>query len=147
MHHLILVREIDEQMSGSGCCGRIEGDLARWDPSGCVFPERRERMIGVGTLYRAVRERFGDRVEITIVDPRNQISLGPLVVRDAIRYRVPLRAVLRSLTSASVSTGIFDGRLVFGRRIPRPDELLDEMAAQMNASRSGPLSPTFERLS
>jgi hypothetical protein len=133
-------------MSGSGCCGRIEGDLARWDPSGCVFPERRERMIGIGNLYRAVRERFGDRVAITIVDPRNQMSLAPLLLRDAVRYRVPLPAVLRSLTSTSVATGIFNGQLLFTRRIPQPDEVIDEMATRMNASRSGPLSPTFERV-
>jgi hypothetical protein len=132
LHHLILVREIDEQMSGSGCCGRIEGTIAAWDPSGRVFPERREKMTAVGTIYRAVREEFGDRVEITVVDPRNQVSLVPLLVRDAFRYRVPLRAVLRSLTSASLSTGILDGRLLFERRIPEPDEVVGEMRARMS---------------
>jgi hypothetical protein len=135
LHHLILVREIDEQMSGSGCCGRIEGTIADWDPSGRVFPERREKMTAVGTIYRAVREEFGDRVEITVVDPRNQVSLVPLVLRDAFRYRVPLRAVLRSLTSASLSTGILDGRLLFERRIPEPDEVLSEMMARMSDPR------------
>jgi hypothetical protein len=130
-HHLILVREIDEQMSGSGCCGRIEGDLARWDRSGCVFPERRALMGGMGALYRAVRERFDERVEITIIDPRNQISLVPLVIRDGVRYRLPLRDILRSLASASLSTGILDGRLLFARSIPATDEVLHEIEARI----------------
>lgn len=125
MHHLILVREIDQQMSGSGCCGRIEGDAAFWDTEGCVFQERREKMNRVGEIYRAVRSRFGDDVAITIVDPRNLVSFLPLVIRDAFRHQVPFFTALRAMVSTSLSTAVLDGQLLYSGRIPSAAEALD----------------------
>ena len=139
MHHLILVRECDQQMSGSGCCGRLEGDLTQWNGSGSVFPERRERMSHVGTIHREVRKTFGDRLEITIVDPRNQISLVLLIIRDAFRYRVAPREVLRALLSSSLSTGILDGQLLYRSRIPPPLEVVDAIAGRI----ADPPSPRY----
>ena len=137
MHHLILLREIDQQMSGSGCCGRIEGDAALWGEHGCVFPERREKMDRIGEIYRAVREAFGQEVEITIIDPRNLISFLPLVIRDAVRNRVPVGSALRAISSTSVSTGVFDGELLFSRSIPHPAEVVDVIAGRMAVHRVG----------
>ncbi|MEX2581960.1 MAG: hypothetical protein WD766_01725 [Gemmatimonadota bacterium] len=137
MHHLILVREIDQQMSGSGCCGRIEGDAAAWGSGGCVFPERREKMTRVGEVYRAVREEFGDRVEITIVDPRNFISFLPLVVRDAVRFHVPLGTALRAMASTSLSTGVFDGQILFERTLPTPPEVVELITKRLEIHHVG----------
>jgi hypothetical protein len=137
MHHLILVREIDQQMSGSGCCGRMEGDLALWGEGGCVFPERRERMTRVGEIYRSVRETFGDRVRITVVDPRNLISFIPLVLRDAFRYRVPILTALKAATSTSLSTGVFDGQVLYRGRIPSPAEVLERIQGRLEIDRVG----------
>lgn len=146
MHHLILVREVDQQMSGSGCCGRMEGDLVLWSDDGCVFPERRERMSRVGEIYRAVREAFGDRVRITMIDPRNLVSFLPLVLHDAIRYRVPALTALRALTSTSLSTGIFDGQVLYRGRIPLPQEVVARIEGRLEVDRVGagstnPLAP------
>jgi hypothetical protein len=75
MHHLILIREIDQQLAGSKCCG-LEGDLVQWDQSGAIFQERRDRMQQIGAIYRAVKEAFGPQVEITVLDPRNFVSFA-----------------------------------------------------------------------
>lgn len=137
MHHLILVREIDQQMSGSGCCGRIEGDAATWDSSGCTFPERREKMERVGEIYRAVRAEFRDSVEITILDPRNLISFIPLVARDALRFGVPLGTALRAMFSTSLSTGVLDGQLIYSGRIPAPQEVIEMINGRLDIDRVG----------
>ena len=139
MHHLILVREVDQQMSGSGCCGRMEGDLVLWSDEGCVFPERRERMNRVGEIYRAVREEFGDLVTITMVDPRNLVSFMPLVVRDGVRYGVPILTVLKAMTSTSTSTAVFDGQLLYHGRIPSPEEVVELIAGRLRIDRVGSL--------
>jgi hypothetical protein len=120
---LILIREWEEQMSSSGCCGRLEGDflLQRGLPA---FPERRRRMEEAGVLYRAVRERFGDAVEIRVVDPRNLVSLLPLLVRDFRRYRVGLREAIRVLFGFRVASVLVNGRLVSRGRWPAPEDLL-----------------------
>lgn len=137
MHHLILVREVDQQMSGSGCCGRIEGDAALWGDQGCVFPERRERMTRVGEIYRAVRERFGDSIAITMVDPRNFVSFIPLVVRDAFRYHVPLLDALQAVLSTSLSTGVLDGQILFRGELPTPGAVVDLIAARLEIDHVG----------
>lgn len=137
MHHLILLREIDQQMSGSGCCGRVEGDAAWWGGDGCAFPERRATMDRMGEIYRAVRRAFPKEVEITIVDPRNLVSFIPLVVRDAVRNRVPVLTALQAVTSTSVATGVLDGQVLFSRTIPSPEEVVDTIAGRLSVERVG----------
>jgi hypothetical protein len=136
-HHLILVREIDQQMSGSGCCGRIEGDAALWSTDGCVFPERRDRMTRMGEIYRAVRAAYPDSVEITIVDPRNYISFLPLVARDAMRYRVPITTALQAMASTSLSTAVLDAQLLFRGSLPTPEEVVSLIAERLRIHRVG----------
>jgi hypothetical protein len=135
-HHLILIREFDEQESG---CGRMGGDAARWmhPGSGRFRVQRRGIMDAVGAVYRAVRQAFGEEVAITVVDPRNQISLVPLVLRDAIRYRVPALTALRAVLAAGVSTGIFDGQLLFGGTVPPPAEVIEQIRGRMRVHRVG----------
>ncbi len=108
---LILVREWEQQMSSSGCCGRLEGDLLQWGGERC-FPERRRHMEGAGKLYREVRERYGDAVEIHIVDPRNLVSLLPVLFREFRRHRVPIREALATLFGFGVNAVVLNGRLV-----------------------------------
>ena len=58
---MILIREWEQQMSSSGCCGRLEGDVLLQQGVRC-FPERRETMEEMGPLYRALRERWADEI-------------------------------------------------------------------------------------
>lgn len=143
MHHLILVREFDQQMSGSGCCGRVEGDMTRWVHGGSehFFPERRMLMDRFGAIYRAVREAFGAEVQITVLDPRNQISFLPLIVRDAFRYRVPALTALGTALSASISTGIFDGQILFRGEVPTPEAVVERIRGRLQVHHVGADEP------
>lgn len=107
---VVLVREWEQQMSGSGCCGRLEGDVlgAGGDR---VFAERRAIMEAMGPLYRRLKTRFGDELDLLVVDPRNQISLIPRLARDFWRYGVGWGEALRTLRDLSTSTIVVNGRL------------------------------------
>ena len=142
-HHLILVREADQQMSGSGCCGRIEGDAVLWDRSGRIFAERREKMLRVGEIYRAVRAAFGQEIEITIVDPRNVVSFVPLVCRDAVRHKVPFSTALRAMTATSLSSAVFDGQVLYSYVIPPPEHVVRMINERLEIDRVG-MIPTAE---
>jgi hypothetical protein len=135
MHHLILVREVDQQLSGA--CGRFAGDLASWTPEGCAFPERRRLMNRVGAVYRGVRQAFGDEVRISVVDPRNPIAYLVLALRDILRHHVPLLDALRTLGGASLATGVFDGQLLFRGRVPEPEEVVERIAGRLRVHRVG----------
>ncbi|MDX1567836.1 MAG: hypothetical protein R3223_08540, partial [Longimicrobiales bacterium] len=107
---VIFVREWDQQMSSSGCCGRVEGDfLGTGTVRERVFAERRECMEDVGVLYRALRHRFGEEVEIRILDPRNLLSLIPILWQEGRRHGVPVGETLRSLLRLSVNMVIVNG--------------------------------------
>ena len=51
--------------------------------------EHKEKMQAIGELLRAIRERYGDKVKITIKDPRFVTS-----VWDNLRYKVQVRPPL-----------------------------------------------------
>jgi hypothetical protein len=131
---IIFVREWEQQMSSSGCCGRLEGDMLSWGAERC-FEERRQIMEEVGELYRAVRKRFGDAVEIRVVDPRNFPALYPVLFADFRRYHVPFREALRALFGIKVNTVILNGRLVSKKGLPDPEFLVDLVRGTMSRSR------------
>ena len=125
---VILVREWEQQMSSSGCCGRIEGDML--DAGGArVFAERRAIMEAMGPLYRALKETAGERVEIMVIDPRNQISLLPRLFRDFWRYRTGLGAALTTLRDLSQQTVVVNGRIFARGYWPDPKLLLRHLSA------------------
>jgi hypothetical protein len=127
---VILVREWEQQMSSSGCCGRLEGDTLSWGGEQC-FVERRRIMETVGELYRAIRARYGDAVEIRIVDPRNIPALIPTLVSEFRRYGVPVREAFRTIFGLKVNSVVVNGRLVGRKGLPDPSTLLALIQAVM----------------
>jgi hypothetical protein len=95
-HSVILIREQEAALTGSGCCGRLEGDfLVRGNER--LFPER-----------RAIMEA-------------NVVALLLLLLRDFRRFRVGLLGALRTLWGISIPTAIVDGRLAARGTWPSAD--------------------------
>jgi hypothetical protein len=126
---VILVRETEEQVAGSGCCGKFEGDFARCGDE-WVFPERRQIKESMGEIVRCLREEFGDAIELSVVDPRNQLYLYPKIVRDVWRFRPQLGSALRSLCMAFAFPAVLiNGAVKFSRRIPAREEIMQAVLA------------------
>jgi hypothetical protein len=127
---VLLVREWEQQLSGSGCCGRLEGDVLSQGGEH-LFAERRRIMERMGPVYRAIRERFGDTVSVMVVDPRNQIVLLPRLLRDFVRYRVGWRDALHTLRGLSTIAVIVNGRLFARGAWPETESLLAQLERLM----------------
>lgn len=123
---VILVREWEQQMSGSGCCGRLEGDFAICSGER-VFEERRAVMEGMGPVYRTLRKQFGDAIDVQVVDPRN-VSLLFLLFRDFWTFRVGLGAALRTLLRLPKQGVVVNGRLVDRSVRPDPERVASVVA-------------------
>ena len=80
-------------------------------------------MEAMGPLYRDLRARFGDELEINVVDPRNLISVIILLLRDARAHRVGILEVLRTLFRLKVNTVVVNGRLLARGRWPEPADV------------------------
>ena len=119
---VILIREWERQMSASGCCGRLEGDFLQRRGERC-FPERRAVMEAMGPLYRDLRSRYGDEVEIHVVDPRNLFTIFALIIRDARAHSLSIWKALRTLFRIPVSGVVVNGRLLTRGRWPEFSEL------------------------
>ena len=119
---VILIREWENQMSSSGCCGRLEGDFLVQRGERC-FPERRAVMEAMGPLYRDLRARYGRAVEINVVDPRNLLAILALLLRDARAHGVGVREALRTLFRLPVTGVVVNGRLLARGRWPAPAEV------------------------
>ena len=130
---ILLIREWEGQTSGSGCCGRLEGDFLSCGESQPVAVERRSVMEGMGPLYLALRERLGDSAEIEVVDPRN-VSLFFLLLRDFWRFRVGPLDAMRTLATIPVQAVVVNGRVVARGEWPDADAV---MAAAGRSSVAG----------
>ena len=119
---VILIREWECQMSSSGCCGRLEGDFLQRQGERC-FPERRAIMEAMGPLYCSLRSRYGDEVEIHVVDPRNLFTIFALILRDARAHSLSVWEALRTLFLIPVTGVVVNGRLLARGRWPELSEL------------------------
>lgn len=122
-HRIILVREWDAQVTGSGCCGRLGGEGTMLGDTD-TFSSNRSEMEKMGEVYRALRaELFDEEVEITVVDPRNQVWLIPALLRDARRRGLSPREIWRQVRSGvSYNAVVVDGRVLFSGNVPGPEE-------------------------
>lgn len=119
---VLLIREWEQQMTSSGCCGRLEGDFLSHRGERC-FAERREVMEAMGLLYQELRFRHGDSVEIHVVDPRNMLTLFALLIRDFRAHGVGLGRALTTLFRLPVTGVVVNGRLLARGRWPDPAEV------------------------
>lgn len=131
---VLLIREWEQQMTSSGCCGRLEGDFLVQRGTRC-FPERRRQMEAMGPLYRELRAGYGDDVEIHVVDPRNLVTLVGLLVRDFRAHGVRLGEALRTLFGLPVTGVVVNGRLVARGRWPEPREVRAALGRPAEAAR------------
>lgn len=84
------------------------------------FPMQAAR-VAVGALLRRVRERFGDRLRVDLIDPRCTFFLFDLV-----RFNV----------RATEATWVLDGRLLF-RGVPEEETLLSELERRLSPEADG----------
>ncbi len=130
---VILIRENAEQLSGSGCCGKLEGDALR-AASDEPFAHTRADQSACGRLHRLLRKNFPDsgttpRVRVVTVDPRNQLYLAPKLWRDVCRYRPGIREGLKTaLQLFALPAVVINGRVVSSRKRPlSPHHVLHEV--------------------
>lgn len=127
---ILLVREWEQQLGTSSCCSHLEESGLHTAP---CFPERRDRMESLGPLYRAIVARYGDEVEVQVVDPRNLLTLLPVVLRDLWSHGGSLGQAIRTLRRVSFQTVIVNGRILSRGAWPEPDtvfSILDSLLAR-----------------
>ncbi len=92
-------------------------------------------------MYREIRGRFGDQVEITVIDPRNQIVLIPMILRDIFTFKVGLREGLKTfLKGCSIRSVIINGKAFSLHDFPDSSVICDQLEKALSISASSPSS-------
>jgi hypothetical protein len=117
-------------MSSSGSCGRLEGDFLNCGGEP-LFAERRKVMESMGPLYRAVRLRFGDTIDLEVVDPRSWPTLLVLLVRDFRRQEFGFRELVRTIFTLPVRGVVVNGRLIARNEWPPEKLVIDAVEAAL----------------
>lgn len=134
-HRVLLVREWDQQTTGSGCCGRLEG--GEGELAGAAdFGRVREGMEAMGAVYRALAAELPrDVVDIQVVDPRNVAFLVPGILHDARAHGMGWGEAVRAL-AGGVGQGaiVVDGRVVSRGEVPPPDEAVSMVMRSLAAA-------------
>jgi hypothetical protein len=106
-HQVLLVRDWDEQTTGSGCCGRLGGEMTEL-AGACDFTETRALMERMGAIYRALRAELPREVcDVQIVDARNLTFLYPGLYRSARR-----RGATRWEALRAIAAGVRQGAII-----------------------------------
>lgn len=114
-HRVVLVRQWDQQMGGSGCCGRLDSSAIRAldDSAEDAYAHCRPDMERTGAVYRALRENFTeDELELVVADPRNTAWMVPAIWRDARRRGMSVRTALRQCNAATTACALVCDGLV-----------------------------------
>ncbi len=119
---VILIREWEAQITGSGCCGRLGGDFLTREGEP-VFRERRACMETMAPLSRTLRERFGDSIELQVLDPRNP-ALMFILLRDFWAFRVGFVEALKTTAKLPIQAVVVNGRLISRGEWPDPPEVV-----------------------
>lgn len=134
-HRILLVRELDAQVSASGCCGRIGGKDSEIG-GGEDYAHNRVEMEAMGEVYRALKKAlFDEDVDITVVDPRNAMWLLPTILRDARRNGLSVGETLRSVKNGiSYNSIVFDGKVLFSGRVPTAEAAVEAVRRELESA-------------
>ena len=126
---VLIIRESAETLSCSDCAGSLEGIDAFGSREVPDYSSIRQVMNETGALYRALKERFADQIDLDVVDPRNAPYLIPALVADYRRYSPSLRAFLKTLflgiTPASI---IINGVARYKNDLPSVETLIADVS-------------------
>jgi len=120
---ILLIREWEGQTSGSGCCGRLEGDFLVCGESQPVAPGQRSIMERMGPLYMSLKRELGDSADIEVIDPRN-VSLFFFLLHDFWRFNVGITQALKTLARIPIQAVVVNGRIVARGEWPDAEKVL-----------------------
>jgi hypothetical protein len=97
-------------------------------------------MEAMAPLSRTLRERFGDAIELQVLDPRNSF-LFFLILRDCWAFRVGFVEALKTIGRLPIQAVVVNGRLISRGEWPDPAEVVEILEEAMSQSDMFQLTP------
>jgi len=95
-------------------------------------------MEAMAPLSRTLRERFGDAIELEVVDPRNTFLVF-LLLRDFWAFRVGFVEALKTIGRLPIQAVVVNGRLISRGEWPDPLEVVQILEEAISADALQPV--------
>jgi len=123
VNSVLIIRESEEQITGSDCCGVLIGEFCTENDSP-VFQAVRDSNQQVLKLGKYLKDEYGNRVDIKYIDPRNQVYLLPKLFKDVWKYKPgfthALKVIFQFFRCPAV---IINGMIMHNAFITSPNEI------------------------
>jgi hypothetical protein len=96
VHSVLIIRESEEQLTGSDCCGLLKGDFSK-ENGKPVFNYIHDKNNLINDLGNFLNSKNNSQLEIKYIDPRNQVYLIPKLLKDVFNYKPPILKALKTL--------------------------------------------------
>ncbi|UOQ45610.1 hypothetical protein MUN89_06625 [Halobacillus salinarum] len=111
MIEVMIVRP--EKEIGMGCCGGICSDQDGLVNMDNEFSHHDDDRSYLGELYLQTKEKYGSRVHVTFVDPRNLLAIFTYFLLEVKKRHIPFSAAcLRFLKDIKYNAIFINGTLV-----------------------------------
>lgn len=106
-HSIILIKSISDDNTSS-CCSGVDGSSQPTDKD------------SFKTLYSHIKENHSEIASLDVLDPRNSFLIF-ILIKDFLRFKVPILKSLKTLFTYSVPSVILNGQVV-SKSIPSPED-------------------------
>jgi hypothetical protein len=90
-------------------------------------------MLQMGELYRHLKKRYGDQIELEVIDPRNQISYTSILIREVLRNHLGWKTFYQSMTKGLNTMAVLvNGQLISYGEIPDSDTVCFKIEECLN---------------
>lgn len=95
-HSILFIRETQEQITGSDCCGVLRGEFNR-ENGLPLFQDTLEKNKILNELGDYLYQKYHPGFEIKYIDPRNQMYLIPKLIKDVFIYKPSFKDSLKTI--------------------------------------------------
>ncbi len=109
-HSVLVIKSVGDESSSSCCSGSGSGE---------------SEVTGFETFYKDIKGSYKDLLDLHVLDPRNSFLIFVLI-KDCLRFKVPILTLLKTIFTYSVPSVIIDGEVVF-KTIPALEDFKSYM--------------------
>ena len=91
---------------GGSCCGPLSNEHLKKD---AAYTKQKEAAEKIRILYQLIKAEFGVRVEVQVIDSRDQLYLLLKLFKDSFRFKKGLRKCLKTLFTSNSTAVILNG--------------------------------------
>lgn len=128
-HSILIIREQGEMVTA--CCVPLDGGFVNELNGTDIFKSCQVQIQSTAELYKILSKDKDDHTEIIVVDPRNYVYILPKLIKDVIRFRVPLLEALKTIFLYRMPAVIVNGYLISSGKTNFSEQTIEQIKSHL----------------